>query len=34
LIADIAREATGVDIHPGARIGGSFFIDRGTGVGS
>jgi serine O-acetyltransferase len=21
-----------VDIHPGARIGGSFFIDHGTGV--
>ncbi len=32
LIADIAQEATGVDIHPGAQIGGSFFIDHGTGV--
>jgi serine O-acetyltransferase len=32
LIADIAHEATGVDIHPGARIGASFFIDHGTGV--
>jgi len=32
LIADIAHEATGVDIHPGAEIGGSFFIDHGTGV--
>jgi serine O-acetyltransferase len=32
LIADIAHEATGVDIHPGARIGGHFFIDHGTGV--
>lgn len=32
LIADIAHEATGVDIHPGAQIGGSFFIDHGTGV--
>jgi len=32
MIADIAHEATGVDIHPGARIGGSFFIDHGTGV--
>ena len=31
-IADIAHEATGVDIHPGAEIGGSFFIDHGTGV--
>jgi serine O-acetyltransferase len=32
MIADIAHEATGVDIHPGAQIGGSFFIDHGTGV--
>ena len=24
--------ATGIDIHPGAQIGGSFFIDHGTGV--
>jgi len=32
LIADIAHEETGVDIHPGAQIGGSFFIDHGTGV--
>jgi serine O-acetyltransferase len=32
LIADIAHETTGVDIHPGAQIGGSFFIDHGTGV--
>jgi serine O-acetyltransferase len=32
LIADIAHEATGVDIHPGAQIGGSFFIDHGAGV--
>ena len=32
MIADIAHEATGVDIHPGAEIGGSFFIDHGTGV--
>ena len=23
---------TGIDIHPGARIGRSFFIDHGTGV--
>ena len=23
---------TGIDIHPGAQIGGSFFIDHGTGV--
>jgi serine O-acetyltransferase len=32
LIAEMAHSATGVDIHPGARIGGSFFIDHGTGV--
>jgi serine O-acetyltransferase len=27
-----AHSATGIDIHPGARIGQSFFIDHGTGV--
>ena len=27
-----AHSNTGIDIHPGARIGGSFFIDHGTGV--
>ena len=32
IIAEIAHSATGIDIHPGARIGGSFFIDHGTGV--
>ena len=32
LIAGIAHAATGIDIHPGADIGGSFFIDHGTGV--
>lgn len=32
LIADIAHAKTGIDIHPGAQIGGSFFIDHGTGV--
>jgi serine O-acetyltransferase len=32
MIAEAAHSATGVDIHPGARIGGSFFIDHGTGV--
>lgn len=32
LIAEIAHSATGIDIHPGATIGGSFFIDHGTGV--
>jgi serine O-acetyltransferase len=32
LICEIAHTRTGVDIHPGARIGASFFIDHGTGV--
>ncbi len=32
IIAEIANSATGIDIHPGVRIGGSFFIDHGTGV--
>ena len=32
LIAEIAHSATGIDIHPGATIGSSFFIDHGTGV--
>lgn len=32
VIADIGHSLTGIDIHPGARIGGSFFIDHGTGV--
>src|SRR5471030_1579129 len=30
--AEIAHSATGIDIHPGAQIGPSFFIDHGTGV--
>ena len=32
IIAEIAHSETGIDIHPGAQIGGSFFIDHGTGV--
>lgn len=32
IIAELAHSATGIDIHPGAQIGGSFFIDHGTGV--
>ncbi len=32
LIAESAHSATGIDIHPGATIGGSFFIDHGTGI--
>ncbi len=32
LIAELAHERTGVDIHPGAHIGRRFMIDHGTGV--
>lgn len=32
IIAEIAHSQTGIDIHPGATIGESFFIDHGTGV--
>lgn len=32
IISEIAHGKTGIDIHPGARIGESFFIDHGTGV--
>jgi len=32
LISQIARFLTGIEIHPGARIGKNFFIDHGTGV--
>ena len=32
LISDVARSLTGIEIHPGATIGDSFFIDHGTGV--
>jgi serine O-acetyltransferase len=32
LFAEIAHARTGIDIHPGARIGSGFFIDHGTGV--
>ena len=32
LLAENAHARTGIDIHPGAQIGGSFFIDHGTGV--
>lgn len=31
-ISEIGHSATGIDIHPGAQIGSSFFIDHGTGV--
>lgn len=32
MISELAHSATGIDIHPGAQIGKSFFIDHGTGV--
>lgn len=32
IIAEIAHSESGIDIHPGATIGNSFFIDHGTGV--
>ncbi|MGO9057485.1 MAG: serine O-acetyltransferase EpsC [Candidatus Binataceae bacterium] len=32
IIGEIAHSTTGIDIHPGAEIGASFFIDHGTGV--
>jgi serine O-acetyltransferase len=32
VVSEIAHSATGIDIHPGAHIGSSFFIDHGTGV--
>ncbi len=31
-LSDIAREITGIEIHPGAQIGSDFFIDHGSGV--
>jgi len=31
-MTEYAHRKTGVDIHPGARIGRSFFIDHATGV--
>ncbi|NYT66076.1 serine acetyltransferase [Alcaligenaceae bacterium] len=30
--SELAHSYTGIDIHPGAQIGASFFIDHGTGV--
>src|SRR5690606_36954033 len=30
--SELAHSQTGIDIHPGAQIGASFFIDHGTGV--
>ncbi|AQG79496.1 serine O-acetyltransferase EpsC [Spirosoma montaniterrae] len=32
MLTEYAHSQTGIDIHPGAQIGPSFFIDHGTGV--
>ncbi|MEI8381268.1 MAG: serine O-acetyltransferase EpsC [Planctomycetota bacterium] len=32
MLSEWSHSKTGIDIHPGARIGPSFFIDHGTGV--
>ena len=32
MMTEYAHSKTGIDIHPGARIGRGFFIDHGTGV--
>ncbi len=32
MLTEHAKSRTGIDIHPGARIGSSFFIDHGTGI--
>ena len=32
MMTESAHSKTGIDIHPGARIGNHFFIDHGTGV--
>jgi len=32
MMTECAHSKTGIDIHPGARIGHGFFIDHGTGV--
>ncbi len=32
IMTEYAQSQTGIDIHPGAHIGESFFIDHGTGV--
>src|SRR5260370_21884691 len=32
MMTEVGHSRTGIDIHPGATIGESFFIDHGTGV--
>jgi serine O-acetyltransferase len=31
-LSDLARKETGIEIHPGAKIGSNFFIDHGLGT--
>ena len=31
-LSDMSRQMTGIEIHPGAKIGKNFFIDHGSGV--
>jgi serine O-acetyltransferase len=32
IMSEYAHSKTGIDIHPGAKIGDNFFIDHGTGI--
>jgi len=32
MLSEYAHRTSGIDIHPGAQIGASFFIDHGTGI--
>ncbi len=32
MMSELVHRRTGIDIHPGAKIGESFFIDHGTGI--
>lgn len=32
IVSELAHSKTGIEIHPGAQIGGAFFIDHGTGI--
>jgi len=32
IVSELAHAQTGIDIHPGARIGAGFFMDHGTGI--
>jgi len=33
IITEMAHTKTGIDLHPGAKIGEKFFMDHGTGIG-